>query len=124
MWIAGLLLCVAGIALVVVGVLGRQGRLPRNMWVGLRSNTIMRTDQTWRVAHRRELRGCWPPPASPSCWRRWRSWGAPGRASARSAILLLGLMIACLFLAVAYGDRAARKVPNDIADEETVRRSR
>jgi hypothetical protein len=124
MWIAGLLLCVAATALAVIGVLSRQGRLPRNMWVGLRSNTIMRTDETWRAAH--TAGAPWLLAAAGVAYvlaavaflgSSWQSIRTP-------AILLLGLMIAFLFLSVGYGDRAARKVPNDGADEDTVRRSR
>jgi hypothetical protein len=124
MWIAGLLLCVAGIALVVVGVLGRQGRLPRNMWAGLRTNTIMRTDQTWRVAHTAGAPWLLAAAGVAFVLAAVAFLGSSWQSIRTLAILLLGLMIACLFLAVAYGDRAARKVPNDGADEETVRRSR
>jgi hypothetical protein len=123
MWIAGLLLCVAGIALVVVGVLSRQGRLPRNMWVGLRSNTIMRTDETWYAAH--TAGGPWLLAAAGVAFAlaAVAFLGSSWQSIRTLAILLLGLMIACLFLAVAYGDRAARKIPNDGAGKETVRRT-
>jgi SdpI/YfhL protein family len=123
MWIAGLLLCVAGIALAVVGLLSRQARLPRNMWAGLRTTSIMRSDETWRVAH---VAGA-PWLLAAACvafvlaavsfvagsWQSVRTMG----------ILLLGLMIAFLFLAAANGDRAARKVTDDPVDGESGRTS-
>jgi hypothetical protein len=117
MWIAGLLLCVAGIALVIVGLLARQARLPRNMWAGLRTNSIMRTDETWRVAH---LVGApWLLAAALVAFAlAGVSFVADSWQSVRTpSILLLGLMIAFLFLAAANGDRAARKVMDDHPDE-------
>jgi hypothetical protein len=122
MWIAGLLLCVAGIALAVIGVLSRQARLPRNMWAGLRTNAIMRTDETWRAAH--AAGAPWLLAASGVAFvlavvsfvaGSWQSVRTP-------SILLLGLMIACLILAATYGDRAARKVSDDSSRSEEIRR--
>jgi hypothetical protein len=113
MWIAGLLLCIAGIALTAVGVLGRQDRLPRNMWAGLRTTSIMRTDETWRVAH---LAGSpWLlAAAAPAFVLAAVCFAAGSWQSVRTmSILLLGLLIAFLFLAVANGDRAARKVTDE-----------
>ena len=122
MWIAGLLLCVAGIALVVVGVLSKQARLPRNMWTGLRTNTIMLTDQTWRAAH---IAGApWLLAAGGVAFAlaAVAFVGSSWQSIRTLAILLLGLMIACLILAVTYGDRAARKVANDPSGGEGTRR--
>jgi SdpI/YfhL protein family len=123
MWIAGLLLCVAGISLGVVGVLSRQARLPRNMWVGLRTNTTMRTDQTWRVAHRAGAPWLLAAAGLAFVLAGVAFVGSSWQSIRTLAILLLGLMIACLILSVAYGDRAARKVTDDPRGGEAVRRT-
>jgi len=47
MWIAGRVLCFAGIAPLLAGGLGRQARLPRSMWVSLLTTSILR-----RMNHR------------------------------------------------------------------------
>jgi uncharacterized membrane protein len=41
-----------GLLLVVVGELGRRGRLPRNSFVGIRLFSTMRDDLSWQRAHR------------------------------------------------------------------------
>jgi hypothetical protein len=122
MWIAGLLLCVAGIALAIVGALARQARLPRNMWVGLRTNTIMLTDQTWRAAHTAGAPWLLAAAGVAFALAAVAFMGSSWQSIRTLAILLLGLMIACLILAVTYGDRAARKVMNDPGGEERGRR--
>jgi uncharacterized membrane protein len=43
---------VFGVLLLVTGVLGVMGRLPKNDWVGLRLHEVMRDEQTWRAGHR------------------------------------------------------------------------
>jgi SdpI/YfhL protein family len=121
MWIAGLLLCVAGIALAIVGVLSRQARLPRNMWAGLRTNTIMRTDQTWRAAHTAGAPWLLAAAGVAFALAAVAFVGSSWQSIRTLAILLLGLMIACLILAVTYGDRAARKVANDPSGGEDTR---
>lgn len=123
MWIAGLLLCAAGTSLAVVGVLSRLARLPRNMWVGLRTNTIMRTDQTWRVAHTAGAPWLLAAAGVAFVLAGVAFAGSSWQSIRTLAILVLGLMIACLILAVTYGDRAARKVPDDPLGGEAVRRT-
>ncbi len=41
-----------GVILVVPGVLGIFGALPKNDWVGIRMNVVMRNEETWDAAHR------------------------------------------------------------------------
>ena len=41
-----------GVLLLVSGVLGLTGRLPRNDWVGLRLHEVMRDDETWKLGHK------------------------------------------------------------------------
>lgn len=41
-----------GVFLVVPGVLGMFGALPKNDWVGIRMNVVMRSEETWDAAHR------------------------------------------------------------------------
>jgi len=41
-----------GVILVVPGVLGSFGALPKNDWIGIRMNVVMRNEETWAAAHR------------------------------------------------------------------------
>jgi len=120
--IAGRLLCVAGIALTIIGILSRQARLSRNRWAGLRASIIMRADETWRAAH--PAGAPWLLAAAAVAFTLTAvSFAAGSWQSVRIAsILLLGLMIACLFLAVAYGDKAARRAPDQPGRDEEARR--
>lgn len=48
----GAVLLLAGAALVVVGVLGWRGRLPRNRFAGVRTAATMRSPEAFAVANR------------------------------------------------------------------------
>lgn len=48
----GLVLIVAGILLAVVAAKSRNGTLPRNWIVGIRTTTTMASDEAWDLAHR------------------------------------------------------------------------
>jgi len=50
--IAGVIVAVAGVAVVVVGRLMQQGRLPLQAWAGIRTRSTMRSDDAWMAAHR------------------------------------------------------------------------
>jgi uncharacterized membrane protein len=41
-----------GLLLLVPGLLGMAGRLPRNDWVGIRMHVVMRDERTWRAGHK------------------------------------------------------------------------
>jgi hypothetical protein len=41
-----------GLLLAVPGVLGMIGALPKNDWVGIRMNDVMRDERTWDAGHR------------------------------------------------------------------------
>ena len=41
-----------GVILIVPGVLGTLGALPKNDWVGIRMSAVMRNEATWAAAHR------------------------------------------------------------------------
>ena len=45
-----LILVVAGIVVAILGRRGRQGRLPRQDWAGIRTPSTMRSDEAWRAA--------------------------------------------------------------------------
>lgn len=51
MWMLGGTLAAGGVAIFVIGRLGRIGRLPRNRWVGIRTSWARASDRTWLVAH-------------------------------------------------------------------------
>ena len=48
---AGMAMMVGGIALVVLGALGRTGRLTRQSIVGLRTKATLASDEAWEAAH-------------------------------------------------------------------------
>ena len=48
---AGIAMMVGGIALVVLGVLGRTGKLTRQSIVGLRTKATLASDEAWNAAH-------------------------------------------------------------------------
>lgn len=50
--VAGVVLVASGVAIVVVGRMGRQGRLPRQHWAGIRTPSTMRSNDAWLAAHR------------------------------------------------------------------------
>ena len=41
-----------GLILVVTGVLGMTGRLPKNDWFGIRMHVVMSSDAAWLAGHR------------------------------------------------------------------------
>ena len=41
-----------GVILLVPGLLGIFGALPKNDWVGIRMSAVMRNEETWAAAHR------------------------------------------------------------------------
>jgi hypothetical protein len=50
--IAGSVLLLAGLTLLVVGVLGSRRRLPRNRWIGIRSRATLRSDAAFAHGNR------------------------------------------------------------------------
>ena len=48
----GVVWLVVGAAVVAAGWAGVTGRLPRQHWAGIRLPSTMRSDRTWRAAHR------------------------------------------------------------------------
>ena len=48
---AGTAMVLGGIALVVLGVLGRTGKLTRQSIVGLRTKATLASDEAWNAAH-------------------------------------------------------------------------
>ena len=51
MMIAGIAMMVGGIALIVLGALGRTGKLTRQSIVGLRTKATLASDEAWEAAH-------------------------------------------------------------------------
>lgn len=54
-----LFLGVLGLLLVAAGWAAARGRLKRNYVIGMRTGTIMRTDETWRAAHKKCAWSLW-----------------------------------------------------------------
>ena len=48
---AGIAMMVGGVALIVLGVLGRTGKLTRQSIVGLRTKATLASDEAWNAAH-------------------------------------------------------------------------
>lgn len=51
MWLLTVTLGLGGAAILVIGRLGVQGRLPRNRWAGIRASWARESEQSWQVAH-------------------------------------------------------------------------
>jgi hypothetical protein len=49
---AACVLAAAGALVALIGRRGRQGRLPRQHWAGIRTPSTMRSDDAWLAAHR------------------------------------------------------------------------
>ena len=49
--IAGIAMVVGGIALMVLGLMARSGRLTRQMVVGLRTQATLASDEAWRAGN-------------------------------------------------------------------------
>ena len=69
------LFAVLGLVLVWAGWAAARGRLKRNYVIGMRTSAIMKSDETWRVAHEK------------CAWTIWSS----GCVLLGAAVLLLGL---------------------------------
>ena len=69
------LLAVLGVLLIAAGWAAARGRLKRNYAIGMRTGTIMRNDETWRVAHQK------------CAWSLWSS----GLVIVVSSVLIAGL---------------------------------
>ncbi|WP_051468999.1 SdpI family protein [Actinomadura oligospora] len=50
--VEGIVLAVAGLAVVVSGLAAGAGRLRRNAFVGIRTRTSMSSDEAWDIVHR------------------------------------------------------------------------
>ena len=105
------MLAVFGLLLTAAGWAAARGRLKRNYAIGMRTGTIMRTDQTWRVAHEK------------CAWSLWSSGlvllvtgGALAgfRPPRQWTLALMITMVVYLTIAVLVGfvqaDKAARSV--------------
>ena len=51
MILAGITMMVGGVALIVLGALGRTGKLTRQSIVGLRTKATLASDEAWKAAH-------------------------------------------------------------------------
>lgn len=54
-----LFLAALGLLLIAAGWAAARGRLKRNYVIGMRTGTIMRTDATWRAAHKKCAWSLW-----------------------------------------------------------------
>lgn len=105
------LLGLFGLLFVLAGWAAAKGRLKRNYVIGMRTSAIMKTDETWRVAHKK------------CAWSLWSSGlvllATAGlltglRPSERWSVALLSAMALSLLVLVLSGavqaERAARTV--------------
>ena len=110
MWIAVVLLVLAGAALAVIGGLSVQGRLPRNPWAGLRTHNIMASDEAWYAAH--DAGGPWLLAAAGMCFiTAVLTFVTTGHAWTRTVdALLVGLIAGFLIVGMVFGEQAAKRV--------------
>ena len=49
---SGIVLIAGGFMVAFLALLGREERLPRNRWAGIRFPSTMRSDEAWKAAHK------------------------------------------------------------------------
>jgi hypothetical protein len=57
--VIGILFMIVGVSMLVIGLRIRAGTLPRNRWIGMRTNASMRSDEAWGAAQRATLPSLW-----------------------------------------------------------------
>ena len=113
-WSLGLLWLVVGVVIARIGWLGVKGRLPRQHWAGIRLPSTMRSDETWRAAHR--AGGPWLVAGG--------LVGVLGGAglllvrptatvAAEASLVVVGALLVLFLVAGTFGVRAARRVDPD-----------
>jgi lysozyme family protein len=110
------LLGVLGLLMILAGWAAAKGRLKRNYVIGMRTSAIMRSDETWRVAHKK------------CAWSFWSSGGVlvAGalllnvlRPPARWSTALLMVMTALVGVIVLVGAvQAARTVDHEAPGQD------
>jgi lysozyme family protein len=110
------LLGVLGLLMILAGWAAAKGRLKRNYVIGMRTSAIMRSDETWRVAHKK------------CAWSFWSSGGVlvAGalllnvlRPPGRWATALLMVMTALVGVIVLVGAvQAARTVEHEAPGQD------
>lgn len=110
--VAGVILAVAGVAVVALGRLGQRGRLPLQAWAGIRTRSTMRSDESWMAAHR-----AGGPLIEFAGWSAVALGGVAALLSAAderwtTAITLapVGIFLVLLVAGGIRGDQAARRV--------------
>ena len=113
----GVLWLVVGAAVGGAGWAGMTGRLPRQHWAGIRLPSTMRSDQTWRAAHR--AGGPWVVAGG-----LVGVIGGTGlllvrptaAVAAEVSLALVGALLALVLVGGTVGVRAARRVDPDSHD--------
>jgi hypothetical protein len=110
--VAGVVLAVAGVAVVVLGRLGQRGRLPLQAWAGIRTRSTMRSHEAWMAAHRAggplmEAAG-WSAMALGSVAALLCA--ADGRWTTALTLAPVGIFLLLLVAGGIRGDQAARRV--------------
>lgn len=57
--VIGVLFVIGGLAMLVMGVRIRAGKLHRNRWAGMRTTASMQSDEAWDAAQRATLPSLW-----------------------------------------------------------------
>jgi SdpI/YfhL protein family len=57
--VIGVLFALVGLAMLVIAVRIRDGKLHRNRWMGMRTSTTMRSEEAWDAAQRATLPSLW-----------------------------------------------------------------
>jgi hypothetical protein len=57
--VIGAIFALVGLGMLVIGVRIKDGALPRNRWVGMRTSTTMRSEEAWDAAQRATLPSLW-----------------------------------------------------------------
>ena len=110
----GLVELLVGVGALTVAALGARSRLRRNRFVGVRTATTLRTDETFAVAHRAAAVPFAAAGAVAVLAGGALLAGADGALS--WALLVVGLLGAVVLMGVAgmVGERAAAAVPREV----------
>jgi len=111
--LVGALLLIAGLLMLVPGILAWNDLLPPNAWVGIRTRVIMRSPAAWYAAHRVAAPWLVMMGAPPTVVGIAELLRPPTRPVATKVALVTAAYVAVLVvIATVKAERAARRVPD------------
>lgn len=101
-----------GLVVVVLGRMAAQGRLPRNLFAGIRIPSTMRSDEAWRAGHEAAVSALTVAGLGPMLTALVAGVKRPGRDAQRTLLRVGNLwLLGWLGVAILRANRAAGQVP-------------